>query len=153
MTNPSQLRAKLITDRLAWVSKMTAMIRALPLDSYDSFRSDWRNVASAESYLRRALEALLDLGRHVLAKGFGQPVVEYKEIALALVQVGVLNKDQGDLLRELAGYRNRLVHFYHEVSDRELYDICTQQLGDIDATLGAIIAWIKAHPDMLDEAL
>ena len=29
------------------------------------FRADPRNVAAAESYLRRALEALLDLGRPV----------------------------------------------------------------------------------------
>jgi len=35
--------------------------------------SDPRNVASAESYLRRGLEALLDLGRHLLAKGFAWP--------------------------------------------------------------------------------
>lgn len=34
-------------------------------------------VAAGESFLRRALEVLLDLGRHVLAKGFGRVVPEY----------------------------------------------------------------------------
>ncbi len=30
--------------------------------------SDRRNPAAAESYLRRSLEAIFDIGRHILAK-------------------------------------------------------------------------------------
>jgi uncharacterized protein YutE (UPF0331/DUF86 family) len=151
--NPSLLQAKVITERLAWVRQMVAQIRALPLDTYDTFRTDPRNVASAESYLRRALEAFLDLGRHVLAKGFGQVVVEYKDIARVLERVGVLDQEQGALLRTLAGYRNRLVHFYHEISDLELYTICTQQLGDVETVVAALAAWIEAHPELIDRSL
>jgi uncharacterized protein YutE (UPF0331/DUF86 family) len=92
--SPSQLRAKIVAERMAWINKMLANLRALPLDTYATFQSDPRNVAAAESYLRRALEALLDLGRHVLAKGFGQAVTEYKEVAMALVQTGVLNQQR-----------------------------------------------------------
>jgi len=55
-------------------------IRNLPMSSYDQFTSDPRTPAAAESYLRRALEALLDLGRHVLAKGFTMAPAEYKEV-------------------------------------------------------------------------
>lgn len=150
--SPSQLRAKIVAERMAWINKMLANLRALPLDTYATFQSDPRNVAAAESYLRRALEALLDLGRHALAKGFGQAVTEYKEIAMALVQTGVLNQQNGKLLRELAGYRNRMVHFYHEISDQELYEICTVRLSDVNVLLAAIIDWIKAHPGMIDQA-
>ena len=151
--SPSQLRAKIVAERMAWINRMLANLRALPLDTYATFQSDLRNLAAAESYLRRALEALLDLGRHVLAKGFGQAVTEYKEVAMALVQTGVLNQQKGNLLRELAGYRNRLVHFYHEISNQELYEICTVRLNDVDILLAAIIDWIKAHPEMIDHAL
>jgi uncharacterized protein YutE (UPF0331/DUF86 family) len=42
-------------------------------------------------------------------------VSEYKEIAQALVRVGVLDRGSGALLRKLAGYRNRLVHFYQSL--------------------------------------
>lgn len=150
---PSQLRAKVIAERVAWINRMLANLRRLPLDSYVTFRSDPRNVAAAESYLRRALEALLDLGRHVLAKGFGQAVAEYKDVAINLVQISVLDQKKGNLLRELAGYRNRLVHFYHEISDQELYEICTARLNDIEMLLAALTDWIKAHPEMIDQSL
>ncbi len=147
---PSQLRAKVIADRVAWIRQMLAGVRALPLETYTIFVSDPRNPAAAESHLRRALEALLDLGRHVLAKGFGQAVVEYKDVARVLAQVGVLDPEKEILFRRLAGYRNRLVHFYHEVSNQELFEICTEHLGDIESVLAAILDWIGAHPERID---
>jgi uncharacterized protein YutE (UPF0331/DUF86 family) len=50
-------------------------------------------------------------------------------------------------------YRNRLVHFYHEVSETELYEICTGELDDVAALLAAILTWIEAHPENLDRSL
>lgn len=129
---------------------MVAGLRDLPLDSYAAFTADARNPAAAESYLRRGLEALLDLGRHVLAKGFGRAVTQYKDIADGLIEAGVLDAPHGVRLRELAGYRNRLVHFYGNVTHSELYQICANQSGDIDALLDAILAWIRADPGRID---
>jgi uncharacterized protein YutE (UPF0331/DUF86 family) len=150
---PSGLRAKIIAERAAWVRRMIAGIRALPLGTYDVFHADPRNAAAAESHLRRALEALLDLGRHVLAKGFGRAVTEYKDVARALAEAGVLDDPHASLLRRLAGYRNRLVHFYHEVSEMELYEICTSELDDVNAVLTEILRWIEKHPESVDHTL
>ena len=150
---PQPLRSKIIPDRTDWIRRMLAQLRALPAEDFETFRADARNVAAAESYLRRALEALLDLGRHVLSKGFARPVTEYGEIAPALVAVGILNDEQSGLLRQMAGYRNRMVHFYHEISERELYDIVTTELGDVDRALEAILDWLRNHLDLLDHAL
>ena len=78
---------------------------------------------------------------------------EYREIGPALVSAGVLDDQQGRLLRQMAGYRNRMVHFYHEISQRELYDIVTMELGDVDRALEAILDWLRNHPEMIDRAL
>ena len=78
---PGQISKRVVADRMAWVEAMLGEIRALPLGDRPAFFADSRNVWAAESCLRRALEALLDLGRHILAKGFGLGVSEYKEIA------------------------------------------------------------------------
>lgn len=150
---PSRLREKVIVERTAWIRKMIEGIQALPFDSKESFLSDPRNVASAESYLRRALEALMDLGRHVLAKGFGKAVTEYKEIPRELHREGVLGPTDTSLMHELAGYRNRMVHFYDEVTADELYHICHDQLGDVERILAAILKWINSNPELLDRSL
>ena len=58
-----------------------------------------------------------------------------------------------ELLRTLGGYRNRLVHFYHEVSARELFDICKNELDDLLRIKNAYLYWIKENPDKIDETL
>ena len=82
-----------------------------------------RDAYSAESCLRRAQEALLDLGRHLLAKIFGEAVAEYKRIAEELDRRQVLAPEAAHRLRVLAGYRNRMVHLHHDVTKEELYSI------------------------------
>ena len=150
---PGRLSKRVVSDRLAWVDRMVAEIRALPLDDRELFFSDRRNVWTAESCLRRGLEALFDVGRHMLAKGFGLGVSEYKEIASRLVEQGVLSPPEAELLRVLGGYRNRMVHFYHEIGPDELYEICASHLTDPERLAEAYRRWLNSHPDRLDEQL
>ena len=148
---PGKISRRVVADRLAWVERMVAEIRTLPLTDRNAFFADHRNLWTAESCLRRALEALLDLGRHILAKGFGIGVSEYREIAARLEEQRVLSGDEAALLRAMAGYRNRLVHFYHEVSPEELYEVCAHRLGDLEQVLAAYRRWLQDHPERLSE--
>jgi uncharacterized protein YutE (UPF0331/DUF86 family) len=143
----SAVRAEIVAEKISYIRNMVEAIRSLPLSSYDGFSADTRNAAAAESYLRRALEALFDLGRHILAKAFASAPAEYKETAEGLIQKGVLSKEDGRLLREMAGYRNRMVHFYHEIGERELYDICRGRLTDIEGISEAFSQWLREHPE------
>ena len=151
--SPGEIRSVIVAERAAWIRKMLDGIRVLPLSDYEVFTEDSRTPAAAESYLRRALEALLDLGRHVLAKGFALAPAEYKEIAQQLMEAGVLSKDAGNLLRQMAGYRNRLVHFYHEISQQELYLLCTEKLSDVDSVCDGLLQWLRDHPEKMDKGI
>jgi len=144
---------RVIADRLELLGDLIQLVKALPLNDRAAFFGDQRNVAAAESCIRRSLEALLDLGRHILAKGFAVGVTEYKEIADGLRRHEVLHAADADLLRVLAGYRNRLVHFYHEVSEEELFAVCSERLGDLEQLMEAYRTWARSHPGKLDEAL
>ncbi len=150
---PASIRSQVVIERAAWVRSMLDDLRSLPLESLEEFAADRRNPAAAESFLRRALEGLMDLGRHVLAKGFGEGVVEYKAMADRLHQNGVLSVSGAALLTEMAGYRNRLTHFYGEVTHDELRAIGLSQLGDVEKVLDEILAWLRANPEKLDRAL
>jgi len=124
---------KVVADRLAIVSACLRDLRSLPSASLTEFLADSRNAAAAESYLRRALEGLLDVARHLLAKGFGEATVEYRQTALRAVERGLVrDRDAGARFPLLAAYRNRLTHFYAEVTPEELFGIVTGELGDIE---------------------
>lgn len=144
---------RIVAERMDWINNMIKEIGRLPLEDYETFITDKKNVWAAESCLRRALEALMDLGRHILAKGFGRGVTEYKGIASGLGEKSVLLPHECDTLKTLAGYRNRMVHFYQEISDKELFEICSSQLSDITRVTEAIKTWINRHPEILDQTL
>jgi uncharacterized protein YutE (UPF0331/DUF86 family) len=143
----SSVRAEIVAEKIAYLRNMVEAIRTLPLSSFDDFSADARNAAAAESYLRRALEALFDLGRHILVKAFATAPAEYKQIAEGLTQKGVLSREDGRILREMAGYRNRMVHFYHEIGERELYNICRDRLADIEGISDTLGRWLREHPE------
>jgi len=134
----------LIEDRLGFINQAIVKLRKLSyLDEKDFLDDD--NPAIAESYLRRALEAIFDIVRHIITKTARKGLVEYKEVAGALGEQGVISQGQAEKLRLMAGYRDRLVHFYHEIGDRELYLILTNNLSDIEDYVREIKAFLEAY--------
>ena len=108
---------------------------------------------TAESCLRRSPEALLDLGRHLVAKLAGAGVAEYKAVGRSLGEHGVFDRETADLLVKLAGNRNRMVHFYHEVTATELFAICANELHDVERIRTAYVQWMRHHPELIDDDL
>ena len=142
--SPGSIDEKVIAQRARWIREAIAAMRELPLADRQVFLGNKHNIAAAESYLRRSLEALFDVGRHILAKGFAYPATEYKEIASGLFEKSVIGKADADLMRKMAGYRNRMVHFYHEISSEELLDICLNHTDEIDRLLERMLQWLRS---------
>jgi len=142
-----------VTGKIELVQRFVSQIEDIDLEHVEAFTSSPLNVAAGESNLRRSLEALLDLGRHVLARGFGVPAVEYGEIGPKMTKCGVLDRDEGETLRKIGGYRNRLVHLYHEVTPEELHQILTTELQDVVDITERIKSWLAANPDRVNNDL
>jgi uncharacterized protein YutE (UPF0331/DUF86 family) len=151
--SPGKVRAATVLQKSALISSMLAGLETLPLASLDAFTADPRDAAAAESYLRRALEALLDLGRHILAKGLGQGAVEYKQVAVIVRQQGIVDDVLGAALLDMAGYRNRLTHFYDEVATPELWDVCAHRRVEIEQVRDAMLVWLRTHPEIVDREI
>jgi len=141
----SSLNTTQIADRLKIIQESLFEMKKMARISLPDFLSDRRNPASTESFLRRCLEAIFDIGRHILAKSSGKKIIEYKEIALFLGREKIIPLDLSQRLIPIAGYRNRLVHFYHEISDKELYEIIQKDLGDIEEFVKAIERFLRAY--------
>lgn len=147
---PVMISRRIVVDRLQTVNDLLQDIRSLPLNDRRVFFADSRNAWTAESCLRRSLEALFDVGRHIMSKGFGVGVSEYKEIASRLYDQNILSGEDVEMMEVLAVYRNRLVHFYHEISLDELYKVCVDDLGDVERICEGLKDWIKTHPERVE---
>lgn len=68
----STIDLKIVSDRLEIVRSAVAELQTLPHATLAVFTGDRRNVWSSDSLSRRAIEALFDTARHVLAKAHGR---------------------------------------------------------------------------------
>lgn len=131
---PGMIDLKIVEHKLQLLAASVTDLRALPQSDLAEFTADRRNPLAADAALRRALEALFDVGRHLLAKGLGQGSLEYREVALQLAERElVTDLALAARLRDMAGYRNRLTHHYDEVTPAELYAIVTTHLPELEA--------------------
>lgn len=121
---------KIVGERLDIVRPATGELRALPSDSLSEFLADRRNIWAADALLRRAIEALFDGTRHVLAKAHGRGGLECREVAKLAAAHGLVSGDTP--LVKIAGCRNRRAHHYDDVTPEELYDVVRGHLAEND---------------------
>ena len=143
----SNLHTSRILELLRFVETCVQELKPFPQMTKGEFLLDRKNPPFVESYLRRSLEAVFDTGRHILAKTYGFKEIEYRAIARELGERGVITREVSSLLQEMAGYRNRMVHFYREATPEELYDIVAKHLKGFDRFDREIIAFLKAYEE------
>ena len=124
--------------------------RPYPNFLFQEFNADRRNPLASDAALRRALEALFDVARHILAKGKGLAGLEYRAVAKLAADHGLISDPKlAERFTAMAGYRNRLTHPYDEVTPEELYGIITERLGDISAIAESLRS---AAADLVNES-
>jgi len=137
------LNKLLIQQRLSMIDDFCQELELLQKMPKEQFLEK-RNTAAAESFLRRSLEAVFDIGRHILAKsGHLDLAGEYKSIATGLAKQNIISDQLADTLFEMAGYRNRLVHLYHQVTEEELYTIVQNNIADLSEFTRQINSYLK----------
>ncbi|MBW2058996.1 MAG: DUF86 domain-containing protein [Deltaproteobacteria bacterium] len=141
----SKLDKERILTGLARLQEYVLTLREFSAMEEDDFLSDKRNPAAVESYLRRALETVFDLGRHILSKTFGVKELESKQIARLLGEKEIVSGPYSETLIRMAGYRNRMVHFYHEITPKELFQIVREQLQDIERFGSEMHTFLKKY--------
>jgi len=93
----------------------------------------------AQYHLHRALEGVFNIAAHVLSRIPGAQATTYKDTAMKLGEFGIVEKEFAEKnLAKMANYRNRLVHFYAEITPQELYDLLHNNLGDFDIFLHGV---------------
>lgn len=125
---------KVVADRLGLARSCLADLRDLAAEDQATFSENRRNPAAAESFLRRAIEALFDTARHLLAKAYGIGGLEYREVARLCAERGLVTRSPLALrLLDIAGFRNRLAHYYHNVTAQEIFVVLQRDLTDLEA--------------------
>lgn len=125
------LNKETINARLSYIEDSVKSLGRFKGVSFDEFHDNPDNFRIAFYDLHRALEATMDIGSHILSRIPGARATSYKDIPRLLGRHKIIPTDFADnQLSKMAGYRNRMVHFYAEITEKELHDIIQEELED-----------------------
>jgi uncharacterized protein YutE (UPF0331/DUF86 family) len=148
------LNKEVIQARVSYIEDSLKSLGRFKGISYKEFHSNSDNFRIAFYDLHRALEAVMEIGSHILSRIPGARPTSYKDIPRLLEKHKIIPGDSAtNQLEKMAGYRNRMVHFYGEITEEEIYNIIQQELEDFHTFLAHIneILRTPAKYDLLVE--
>jgi uncharacterized protein YutE (UPF0331/DUF86 family) len=126
------VRPEVIRKRLNKLDEYLAILYDIRKYSFEAFVSNPERYGSAERFLHLAIEAVLDMGNHVIADSDMGIVNWYSDIPSILTKKGYIDSDLERKWLQMIGFRNTLVHDYLEIDRSIVYDILQNHLEDIE---------------------
>lgn len=129
-----------ITDKLEQLDEFLDILCEIKRNSIDSFLKDKILIGGAKYYLQVSIECCLDIANHIIAaQGFRAPK-DYADSFKVLEEENLLNDGLGTKLRQMAKFRNRLVHLYGEIDNAYVYSFIEHDMQDILAFKKVVVA-------------
>lgn len=99
--------------------------------SLERYRNSWKDKDSAERNLQKTIEAIIDIGKMLVAdKGLREPG-NNREVFLILEENNLFPTEFISLIDKMIGMRNILVHSYDRVDEAVVYGILQKNLCDV----------------------
>lgn len=126
MVHPEVLRR-----RLQKIDEYVEYLERAQNYSLEELDDDLERQAAVERMLQLSIEALVDMGAHVITdEGLGT-YERSRDVPGILNDHGYLGSDLCETWEQMIGLRDILVHQYLEVDIERLYDILQEELDDI----------------------
>jgi uncharacterized protein YutE (UPF0331/DUF86 family) len=139
------LNKEVFRMRISYIEDSLRSLERFKGVAFNEFHSNPDNFRITFYDIHRALEAIMDIGSHILSRIPGTRPSSYKNIPRLLERHRIIpNVFATNQLTKMAGYRNRMVHFYGEITEQEIYNIIQEELQDFYAFCSYIIEILRA---------
>ena len=136
--NPDKI-ARLVSE----MRKAINRLKSIGTIDKESFLNDPDKVGSAKYNFVIAIESSIDICNHIISQNSYRAPEDYADTFQALGEQGTFDKDFIKDLKEMARFRNRLIHLYWEVNDEQVYEILQSRLEDFKTFLDGIAAFLR----------
>ncbi len=109
----------------------------------EEFLSDPDKIGSAKYHFIVAIGTCIDMCNHVISRNGYRVPEDYGDTFKVMEEVGAFDTDFSEELKNMAKFRNRLVHLYWEVDDRQLFDILQSRLDDFKKFLDSMAEFLR----------
>jgi len=97
----------------------------------DKYRRSWKDKDSAERNLQKVIEAIIDLGKMLIADKKLREPSNNREVFQILEEKGLFASELMPLIDKMIGMRNVLVHSYNRIDDSIIYGVLKKNLSHI----------------------
>ncbi|MBZ4662595.1 MAG: hypothetical protein JG776_277 [Caloramator sp.] len=137
---------KLITQ-LRLLKKYMDMLKKIASHNKEEYLSDEILKGAAERYLQLSIETCINIGSRIISleqfnKNISAPET-YADVFEILKNIGLLDEEFAKNLKNMAKFRNKLVHMYWELDDEFVFNIIKNNLGDIEEFMKVSAEYIK----------
>ena len=123
--------------------KSVARLRSIGQLPCAEFLKDPDKIGSSKYHFIVAIESCIDMCNHIIARNGYRVPDDYGDTFIVMCEAGAFDSNFAEELRNMAKFRNRLVHLYWELDDRQLYDILQNRLDDFKKFLDYIARFLE----------
>jgi uncharacterized protein YutE (UPF0331/DUF86 family) len=126
------VRPEILRKRMNKLDEYLKVLRQLQRYEREEFLSEPEHYGSAERFLHLSIEALLDMGNHVIADENMGVVDWYSDVPKLFASKGFISSDLCEKWIRMIGFRNTLVHEYIDIDRAIVFEILQNGLEDIE---------------------
>jgi uncharacterized protein YutE (UPF0331/DUF86 family) len=130
--------AATLTSMLFNLRRYVLVLEGLAAVPKEAFLAHPDRIGNAKYHFVIAIECCIDIANHIIAsENFRFPKDNADSFAV-LIEEEILPETLRESLKDMARFRNRLVHIYWEVDDERVYEYLRTVLGDFHAFARAV---------------
>lgn len=118
----SPINRKTIEEKLFKLQEIIKALNDLKAYPREEFIKDVTINSAAMFNLVIAVEVIVDIGNHILVESFQTSVKTYTDVIIELGNVGIMSKEFAQENKDMAKFRNKLIHDYDRVSLEQVYE-------------------------------
>ena len=120
-----------ISQKFIQLGNYLGLLKEISKESEEAFLKNQIIIGSAKYYLQISIECCLDVANHIIASERLRAPNDYADSFTVLEEKGIFHQQLGQRLRQMAKFRNRLVHLYGEIDDKYVYEFLKTDVEDI----------------------
>ena len=121
-----------LIKKISIIQNSLSNLRELSKSSPKDFLSDFKYYDSAKYNLQVTIEAMIDIGNHIISRLNYEPPKTYADTFQILSNHNILPSQSVTKYKLMARFRNRIVHFYDDIDNNEVYKIIQNNLEDFE---------------------
>lgn len=98
---------------------------------------------TVERTLHLAIEACLDIGRHIISQERFRTPEDNKDVFVILYEESIIASELLEKLIAMAGFRNIIVHSYARIEHEIVFAILSHRLEDFDRFARHIVRYLQ----------